>query len=279
MARRIAFVGLLGLGYAPRIFAQSPTRLEFEVATVKLNNECVHGVGREQHSPGRFGVECVSLREYIRGSYGRPNARPPVVLGGPRWVDTDHFDIVAKAAGETGLDEMYGPMMRALLEDRFQLKVHAETREMPVYTLTVEKGGAKLVRLKDGSCVPIDLAKVLMSPPTPNYCGRMTTKGSAFRTVEGYGTTLAEFTGRVFRDTLDRPVIDKTGLTGRFDIHLEFAREIAPFAAHDGPAPATQDAGPSLFTALQEQLGLRLSPGRGPVEVLVIDHVERPSGN
>jgi hypothetical protein len=101
IVRRIAFIGLLGVCHGT--FAQPPTRLEFEVATVKLNTECVHGVGREQHSQGRFGVECVSLREYIRGAYGAPNARSPVVLGGPKWVDTDHFDIIATAPGDTRL--------------------------------------------------------------------------------------------------------------------------------------------------------------------------------
>ena len=87
--------------------------------------------------PGSFSVECVSLREYIRGAYGsygfgrNPHVRPPKVLGGPDWVDTDHYDIVAKAPADTPLDEMYGPMMRALLEDRFGLKIHSEIREPP----------------------------------------------------------------------------------------------------------------------------------------------------
>ena len=243
--------------------AQSPPRAEFEVATVKLNTECIHGVGREQHSPGRFGVECVSVREYIRGAYDVPDARH--VLGGPKWLDTDHYDIVAKATGETGLDEMYGPMMRELLQERFQLKLHRETREMPVYTLTVGKGGAKLVPVKEGECVPIDLSQVLRQPPTPNYCGRMTTKRGAITVVDGSGTTLEEFTKRVFRDTLDRPVIDQTGIAGRFDIHLEYA--------------SGEGDGPSIFGAIQEHLGLKLAAGRGAVEVLMIDRVERPTAN
>ena len=99
------------------LLTQTPERREFEVATIKLNTECIHGVGREQHSPGRFGVECVPLREYVRGSYGAygkgcdPNALQPKVLGGPPWVDSDKYDIVAKAPDDAGLDEMYGPMM------------------------------------------------------------------------------------------------------------------------------------------------------------------------
>jgi uncharacterized protein (TIGR03435 family) len=268
--------------FAFKSAAQTPSRPEFEVASIKLNTDCVNGAGNEQHSPGRFGVECVSPRDYIRGAYGaygngrNRNVRPPEVLGGAKWVDTDHYDIIAKTRGDTGLDEMYGPMMRALLEDRFQLKIHTETRELPVYMLAVAKGGAKLSPSKDGSCVPLDVKNVLQSPPPPNYCGRMTTKGSATRIVDGFGTTLAEFTDRIFKDTLDRPVIDQTGLTGLFDIHLEYVLETGTGAS---PEASGVNGGVSIFTALQEQLGLKLSPDKGPVEVLVIDHIERPSAN
>jgi uncharacterized protein (TIGR03435 family) len=114
--------------FACHSIAQTPQRAEFEVATIRLNEACVNGAGLEHLSPGRFGVECVSLRDYIRGAYGsygfgrNPNVRAPKVLGGPDWVDRDRYDIVASAPGEAGLDEMYGPMMRALLEDRFGSK-------------------------------------------------------------------------------------------------------------------------------------------------------------
>ena len=140
-ARLIVLPALL---FAFHGIAQTP-RIQFEVATIRLNETCVNGTGLEHLSPGRFGVECVSLRDYIRGAYGsygpgrNPNVRPPTVLGGPGWVDTDRYDIVASARGDTGLDQMYGPMMRALLEDRFQLKIHSETRELPVYSLTVTR--------------------------------------------------------------------------------------------------------------------------------------------
>src|SRR5665213_3398749 len=161
LCSRLIVLPALALLALPCI-AQSP-RLQFEVASIRLNEACVNGPGLEHHSPGRFGVECVSLRDYIRGAYGsygqgrNPNVRPPTVLGGPGWVDSDRYDIVAKAPGETGLDEMYGPMMRALLEDRFQLKIHSETRELPVYALSAARGGAKLTASKPGSCVPIDI--------------------------------------------------------------------------------------------------------------------------
>jgi uncharacterized protein (TIGR03435 family) len=261
--------------------AQTPQRVQFEVATIRLNKACVNGAGLEHLSLGRFGVECVSLRDYIRGAYGsygfgrNPNVRPPKVLGGPDWVDTDRYDIVAKAPTEAGLDEMYGPMMRALLEDRFGLKIHSEIRELPVYALTAARGGAKLTPLKPGNCVAIDAKSVLKTPPGPHYCGRFEMKRGSVWVADAKGMTVAEFAARVFRDTLDRPVIDRTSIAGLFDIHLEFSSlEISTGLSGDADNQV-----PSVFTAVQEQLGLKLSPGKGPVEVLVIDQVEKPSAN
>jgi uncharacterized protein (TIGR03435 family) len=268
---RLVLLPALSL-FAFQGIAQTP-RIQFEVATIRLNEACVNGTGLEHHSAGRFGVECVSVRDYIRGAYGsygpghNPNVRPPTVLGGPGWVDSERYDIVASAPAETGLDEMYGPMMRSLLEDRFQLKIHSEIRELPVYALSVARGGAKLTPSKPGSCVAIDPKSVLQTPPGPNYCGRFQMTRGAVRTADATGITVAEFAMRVFRDSLDRPVIDRTGIAGLFDIHLEFS------------GVDDDNAAPSIFTAVQEQLGLKLSPDTGPVEVLVIDHVEKPSAN
>jgi uncharacterized protein (TIGR03435 family) len=262
---------------SPAPAQSNATRPEFEVATIKLSPTCGNGGGHEQLSPGRFGVECVSLRDYIRVSFGAfgnghtPGSKPPEVLGGPGWLDSDRYDIIAKASGDTGLDEMYGPMMQSLLKDRFQLKLHSEVRELPVYLLTVGNRSDKLAPVKKGSCVVVDLKQVLQSPPPENYCGRVTTKKGTNITFDGYGVTMVEFANRIFKDTLDRPVLDRTGLSGRFDIHFEFV-------PNDGLV-SPDDVGPSIFTALREQLGLKLSAAKGPVEVLVIDHVERPSGN
>jgi uncharacterized protein (TIGR03435 family) len=258
-----------------------PQRVQFEVATIRLNKACVNGAGLEHLSLGSFGVECVSLRDYIRGAYGsygfgrNPNVRPPRVLGGPDWVDTERYDIVAKAPAETGLDEMYGPMMRALLEDRFGLKIHSEIRELPVYALTAVRGGAKLTPSKPGSCVAIDVKSVLQAPPGPNYCGRFEMKRGAVWIADAKGMTVSEFAARVFRDAVERPVIDRTSIAGLFDIHLEFSGP-ENSASLIGDA---DNAAASVFTAVQEQLGLKLSPDKGPVEVFVIDHVEKPSAN
>jgi uncharacterized protein (TIGR03435 family) len=267
--------------FASHSLAQTPQSAQFEVATIRLNKACVNGAGLEHHSPGRFAVECVSLRDYVRGAYGsygfgrNPNVRPPKVLGGPDWVDTDRYDIVAKAPADAGLDEMYGPMLRALLEDRFGVKIHSEIRELPVYALTATRGGAKLTPSKPGSCVAIDPKTVLKAPPGTNYCGRFEMKRGAVWIANAKGMTIAEFASRVFRDTLNRPVIDRTSIAGLFDIHLEFS-DPENSVELSGNA---DNAAPSVFTAIQEQLGLKLSPDKGPVEVFVIDHVEKPSAN
>jgi uncharacterized protein (TIGR03435 family) len=166
-------------------------------------------------------------------------------------------------------------MMRALLEDRFGLKIHSEIKELPVYALTAARGGSTLTPSKPGSCVPIDVKSVLKAPPGPNYCGRFEMKRGGVWIAEAKGMTVAEFTSRVFRDTLDGPVIDRTSVAGLFDIHLEFS-SLENSAGLSGDA---DNGAPSVFTAVQEQLGLRLSPDKGPVEVLVIDHVEKPSPN
>ncbi len=165
-------------------------------------------------------------------------------------------------------------MLQALLEDRFKLRVHRETREVSVYALTVAKGGPKLQPFKEDSCIPYDS----MRPPAqdqkvPKFCGAVFTVPRAQgtnRAVEGLGSSLDEFS-KMLGGFLDRPVISKTRISGVFDFHLEYATD-------DGPGAAPLD-GPSIFTAIQEQLGLKLEPTKGPDEFLVIDHVERPSAN
>jgi uncharacterized protein (TIGR03435 family) len=119
--------------------------------------------------------------------------------------------------------------------------------------------------------VPLDLNHMQPAPPGSIRCGSGSVRGNRARTIiESHGKTLTALAAQGFSAELDRPVIDQTGLTGMFDIHLEFARE---------EAPAGDLSAPSLFTAVQEQLGLKLTPDRGPVEVLVIDHLERPDEN
>jgi uncharacterized protein (TIGR03435 family) len=246
--------------------AQTPAaRPAFEAATVKPNPNCAGGRGgggSGMPAPGRLNATCLAPRDLIQIAYGMfadgatQNPHRPQVFDGPAWIDSETFDIVAKAEDNAPVARMYGPMLQTLLEDRFALKIHKETRQQPVYTLTVAKNGPKLPAIADGSC-------------TTNICGRGSVRAVKGNTViESHGVTLAVFAERLV-EILNQPVIDRTGLTGLFDIHLEFA-------ADNAPPDAT---GASIFTAVQDQLGLKLTSEKAPVEVLVIDHIERPSPN
>jgi bla regulator protein blaR1 len=240
-------------------------------------------------TPGRLRTPCASILPLIRSAYD-PSAGQPgphfvssqKILGGPAWISSDRYQINAKVEGDPGDALMRGPMLQALLEDRFKLKVHRETREVPVYALTVAKGGPKLQPFKEGSCAP----RELMPAPLP-FCGpnRFMRKGPML-TQELHGISLADFS-QMLDGTLDRPVIDKTGISGKFDFHWEFVPEdaIMPHSTGLGldseAAPVPPDAadGPSIFTAIQAQLGLKLESGKGRANFLVIDRVERPSEN
>ncbi len=256
-------------------------RPAFEVASIKLNLDCSGDRQDEQFSPGRVSVTCITLPNLIKAAYGTfangPEPKPNRLrlFDVPDWAQSNKYNVTAKAKGATPMDQMFGPMLQVLLEDRFKLRVHRETRELPVYTMTVAKGGLKIRPSKEGSCVPVDLNHA--DQPSPNWCGRMTGKGSGLRVIDdAYGMSMAEIASKFLANRLDRPVIDETGISGLFDAHLEFTRDSV--AAPD--SPIEPDAGgASIFTAVQDQLGLKLSPAKGPLEVLVIDHVERPSGD
>lgn len=240
-------------------------RPAFEAATVKPDPNCAGGRGgggSGPPAPGRLTANCLAPRDLIQIAYGMfadgvtQNPHRPQVLDGPAWIDSETFDIVAKAEDNAPVARMYGPMMQSLLEDRFALKIHRETRQLPVYTLTTAKNGPKLHVTPAESCAV-------------NPCGRGSVRTVNGNTVmESHGVTIAVFAERLV-ETFNQPVIDRTGLTGLFDIHLEFA-----------PYNAAADAtGASIFTAVQDQLGLKLTSEKGAVEVLVIDHIERPSPN
>jgi uncharacterized protein (TIGR03435 family) len=203
----------------------------------------------------------------------------PIELG-PAWINSSHFDIRATGAGPESQEMMMGPMLQALLEDRLKLKIHRETREVPVYALMVAKGGLKLQPFQEGSCTPMKLTGLreavargrysgqVFEPvlqPGVNYCLNRATGDGADNLVEAQATSIDEFSNFYFSH-LDRPVINQTGITGLFNFRLEYAGDAAT-------------PGPSLFAALEQQLGLRLEPATGPRDFLVIDHVEMPSAN
>jgi bla regulator protein BlaR1 len=287
---------VVGIMNAPAIRAQSSSpKLRFEVAAIKPCPEASSGGkgggfgdrGRGW-SPGRLNVNCTTVTDLITWAYVSWNGqtfRPGGlrrIEGGPSWVNSDRFQIEAKTDGSHGRGIMMGPMMQSLLEDRFELKVHRETREAPVFELSVTKGGAKLTPAKDGSCFPFDFD----NPPPPPPSGQpfQDLCGVARHTQDGLrlsGATMADFC-RLLSNGLDRPIIDKTGIAGKFDFHLELtAADLGiPPRAGDPAAPdaAAEPAFSPLFSAIQK-LGLKLTPAKGPAEFLVIDHVEKPSAN
>jgi len=271
------------------LFAQSTTTLRFETASVKPNLEPIPAgtTGSVVPFPGRLVARAALLRVVIQQAY---EVRPDQVLGGPDWMNTTRYDIEAKADGDSGFPQLFR-MLQSLLEDRFKLNAHREIQQLPVYELTVAKGGSKLQQPKPGGCFALPLNGPPIPPPpgpgAPPPCGRVFVgmfDGKA--NMEGGNVPIAELV-RVLSNVLGRTVIDKTGISGTYDIHLPFAPDAAlqglpGVGAPGGPVlPVSADpaAGATIFTAIQEELGLRLESTKGPVEVLIIDHVEKPDAN
>ena len=268
-------IGVIG---APFIQAQSaPANTpKFEVASIRPCSEPENGPNGNS-KPGRLVSDCNGLLNFIGNAYNgyasgylNINAEPTPITGSPSWVASAFYRINATAEGSPSVTMMLGPMMQALLEDRFQLKIHRETVEGPVYFLTVAHGGPKLHPSVEGSCVPWSL------PPVPlegrqEYCLSLISGLGKWPSLNAHGSTLDEFS-KTLHVLTGRTVIDRTGVSGRFDMRVEFSPDGSPLSA-DPNAP------PSIFVAIQEQLGLKLEAGRGPVQTLVVDHIERPSEN
>lgn len=265
---------------------------KFDVAAIKPCEDTNTGRrgkgGTGTWSPGRLTVSCQTVmsliqRAYVNFAYGRVHIWPPLLAieGGPAWINSGGYQIEAKSEGSEGKGMMNGPMLQALLEDRFRLKAHRETREMPVYALTVLKGGPKLQPFREGSCVVLDLEKPLsVTEGDPLFCGMSEVSPKGYKL---YRTTIAEFATE-FSARLDRPVIDKTGITGEFDIELDLTdADLHLAVARPDPAlAATPDDEYAVFDAVRRalrKLGLNLESTKGPGEFLVIDNVERPSEN
>jgi uncharacterized protein (TIGR03435 family) len=244
MLARLLLAAVLGLG---SLSAQS-----FEVASIRLHE------GRAPHigilpSGARLTVTSVSVRGMIMYAY---NLQDYEVTGGPAWAASEGWDITAKAEGELAVaTDQFKLMLQSLLADRFQLKFHRETKEIPVYVLAPGKNPPKLKENND-----------------PAARSSMTLK-SPSRAVTAIFTksTMDQLVNQLLSHEADRPVLNKTGLTGTYDFTLEWTPEGGP--------PGEIAANPSAAAAVQEQLGLKLEPQKLPVEVLAIDHAEKPSEN
>jgi uncharacterized protein (TIGR03435 family) len=259
------------------------THTEFEIASVKPTASA-DGRSLLQALPGRLTMTNLTLRRLILIAYGVQDYQ---LSGDSPWTGSEHYDVQAKADGETSVQQMEGPMLRTLLEDRFRMRLHRETRQLPVYELVLVNGGAKLPPSKDGSCTPYSVDSPpppapAGGEPRPTFCGLRLAVDGLNRTLEGQGVSMAVLAtnlSRTYNSALGRNVIDGTGLTGTFDIHLIWANDNLSGAPGPGAVPLPEPTGPSIFTALQDQLGLKLKSTKGPVEVLVIDHIEKPSAN
>ncbi len=211
--------------------------------------------------------------------------RGSVLPGGPGWVDNHDYKISAKQPWGASV----GPVLQLLLKDRFKLQFHRETRDLPVYALEVARSGLKLRASKEQSCSEFELSRYPGQWPA-SRCGGIDT-GPNIRlnhTLEAVGISMTGARGNeadltnLLTGELGRPVVDKTGLKGLFDLHLEWNREATAGALGSGGLPSSsesahsEDDNPSIFAALQEQLGLQLEPDKAPFEVLVVDHAEKP---
>lgn len=253
-----------------------PAPLRFEVASIKPNKTSAGTVSRI--SPGgRFSATRFSLQDLLRIAYGIER-----IVGGPDWITRERFDVFATANGElttSGAHPTLPPALRTLLEDRFRLVAHVEQRDFQVYALkrvSEERLGANL------SPTPVDcLAVPVQERAARGIDCRMSAPGAQGRVFAG-SSSIGRLVGELRRN-VDRPVIDQTGLQGSFKIELNWAtiptQSLAALAAAPASEPLPSREGPTLFVAVQEQLGLKLEPTVVSLNVVVIDSVERPTPN
>lgn len=268
-----AVVGGLVLSLSAQAPAPQSTTSTFEAASVKPNKSGDPNSMRNLGAGGRMVFTNNSLQQLITAAY---EIQPFQLIGGPSWMATHRFDVVA-TAGANAAPAQLNLMMRSLLADRFKLAVHLEKRELPIYALVKAREDGRLgPALKPASvdCGPTGRGRGALSPgnaPGPVAGCRALISPTG---VDFAGQSMGEL-ARVLGMQLRQPVTDKTGLAGGYDLQLSFAPE-----GGRGPAPTAPSSdpnAPSLFTALQEQLGLKLESQRGPMEVVVIERVEQPT--
>jgi uncharacterized protein (TIGR03435 family) len=257
----------------------------FEVASIKLNMRGGHLLRVQPLPGGRLVIENCSLLCLIMTAYGLEYYQ---ITGAPGWLSSENYDIDAKAPDGSTSKQMLGPMLQALLKDRFKLSLTSATKEMPLYELVVAKGGPKILRSQDRSCTPFlpdtpQAPQLAEGQKRPVFCGFLGFGVEGLnRKLEMAGVTMSDLAKALSTSVeLSRTVIDKTGLIGKFDVSFKWA--IPQGIGFDGLGQSqnapVDSGGPSIFTAIQEQLGLRLQSGRGPVEVVMVEHIEKPTAN
>lgn len=264
MYKRIAVAIVAAIGtvraQAP---AKDPGSLTFEVASVKPSRPggSVGGI-HPAHGGERYLASNAPLKMFITAAY---RIKADQVVGGPGWIDSDLFDMEAKAEKPSRIEDLH-TMLKNLMAERFHLQFHYETKELPVYVLTVDKGGAKLTPHEAQSA-----GDPSIDPSSEKPLHRKLKMTSVTMDYFAYG--LGTF--------MDRPVIDQTGIKGGYDFALAYTMDLPPGVSEGAMVNGAplDTSGPTIFEALRQQLGLRLESRKGPVQIIVIDQVEKPSEN
>ena len=285
---------LAGIGLRAQAPAGGTANPSFDVVSIKPNKSGDGRVSIGMQPGGRVTAVGITLRMLIANAYGTPQPLPPFrIIGGPGWINDDRFDVVAKAVGDVppGPNNIFPLMIRAMLVDRFKLVTHSESRELPIYELVKARSDGRLgpkLRPAATDCSALAAARGRGGPPPPGgpgfgpggrpACGMMIGPASLAAGGQGMAQFATILSGRV-----QRVVVDRTGLTGSFDIDLTWTPDQIPQGLTGTPPPGTpllppiDPNGPSIFTAVQEQLGLKLESTKGPVDVVVIDAADRPT--
>jgi bla regulator protein blaR1 len=277
----LAAVAAASVGASAQQADRGGKLLAFDAASVKPNKS---GDWRKSLGPapgGRFLATNNTLRDLIPFAYGIPQVTAAFrIVGGPKWIDEDRFDVTATVDG-TWTPQQMSEMLRTLLVDRFKLAAHHETRDLPIYTLVAASGGARLRRseIDQAACEARRAAIQRREPVPPIPAGAPPVCGigrSNPGTITAVGWSMDALTSAL-SPFVSRVVLDRSGLSGLFDFELKWTPDTIPQQPPDAPPLNIDPNGPSIFTALQEQLGLRLESARGPVDVVVIDRVEHPT--
>jgi len=264
MLRRFAVVALVisvAVTFAESSGAQ-PKFDAFEVATIKpVEHDAKASRFITIQGTHRFVIRDYTLKLLIAAAY---DLNPRTISGGPAWLESEYFDILALTPGDirpTHDEQM--AMLRKLLADRFNLTFHREQKEFSIYVLEIARNGPKL---KESAEPPDDAAKLISIV----YPQRIV--------LPARNATMGAFASLLQRAVLDRPVVDKTGLSGRYDFDLAWAPDESQFGG-EVPAASVDAPSPPFFSAIRQELGLRLRATKGPVEALVVDRAEQPSAN
>ncbi len=235
----------------------------FEVATIKPSEPNAPGKGLGLNRSGQMNTRNMTLADLMAFAY---KVHPRQIVGAPGWVETDRYDIQAKpdTAGQPN-DRQVRSMVQKLIADRFQLKIHHDTKELTAYTIVAAKSGPKMTKTEGN----------------PNQLPGLGLRGLGRAIIRN--ATMADFASFLQTVVVDRPVVDRTGLDARYDFTLDWTPDETQFPDRQGlpaqPADPNAETFPDLFTAMQQQLGLKMESAKTPVDVLVIDHVEKPSAN